>query len=77
MNRRGFFKQAAEKALPIMTMAVIASLSINTIHAANDCRENCVGSCDGSCYGYCTGYCKGECKGSCKGDCSGSSAQCS
>lgn len=77
MNRRGFFKHAAEKTLPIMTMALLASLNINPVHAANDCSENCVGSCRGDCYGDCRGYCKGECQGSCKGSCQGSSAVCS
>lgn len=76
MNRRVFFKRAAEKALPIMTMALITSLNITSAHAATDCNENCVGFCSGSCYGTCKGYCKGECTGSCKGSCSGSSAVC-
>lgn len=76
MNRRVFFKRAAEKALPIMTMALITSLNITSAHATTGCNENCVGSCSGACYTGCTGYCKGECKGSCKGYCSGSSAVC-
>lgn len=76
MNRRGFFKHAAEKALPIMTTAMLTSLNINTVHAETDCKENCVGYCWSSCYGSCEGYCKGECLGSCRGDCQGSSATC-
>lgn len=76
MNRRVFFKRAAEKALPIMTMALITSLSITSAYATTGCNENCVGACKNSCYGYCSGYCKGGCTGSCKGKCSGSSAVC-
>lgn len=77
MNRRGFFKKAAEKALPIMAAAVISSLNVIPAHAANGCSENCVGACTSSCYGDCEGYCKGSCEGSCKGSCTGSSAVCS
>lgn len=76
MNRRVFFKRAAEKALPIMTMALITSLSITSAYATTGCNENCVGGCTNSCYGNCHGYCKGSCKGSCKGACTGSSAVC-
>ena len=58
MNRRVFFKRAAEKALPIMTMALITSLSITSAYATTGCNENCVGGCTYCCYGNCVGYCK-------------------
>ena len=77
MNRRSFFKKAAEKAMPIMAVAVISSLNVIPANAANDCSENCVGYCTDNCYGSCEGYCKGQCEGSCKGSCVGSSAVCS
>ena len=79
-NRREFFKKAAKKALPLLGVITISSLSIQTVVEENiifrgkDCNNNCKGSCKGKCEGNCAeNGCKGGCYGSCSGSCSNTS----
>ena len=84
LPRRDFFKKTFQKALPIMSAAVLMVVNSPSAHAA-DCRGSCYGSCSGDCAGYCSGSCSGSCqqtcyntcKSSCNGTCQGSSATCS
>lgn len=64
-TRRGFFKQAARTALPVLSAVMLAQLPIQKTFAATDCNGSCSGTCTGSCYESCSGSCTGSCSGSC------------
>ena len=71
LSRRGFFKDAAKKALPILGAVALASMPIMTKAAETSttgCNYGCSGGCTG-CYGTCTGTCSGTCEGTCKTTC--------
>jgi hypothetical protein len=79
-NRREFFKEAAKKSLPILGMAVLATIaptalqSCKKVNSCNGCTGSCSNSCAGSCENNCARVCSGSCTGqciSCKGTCSG------
>ena len=86
-SRRGFFKEAARKVLPII--GAVALISNPVIAKAVEkestgCNYSCAGTCSGSCtgtcttgcytqcYGTCNTTCEGTCKGGCNTSCSGS-----
>ncbi len=81
-SRRGFFKNAAKKALPILAAVALANVP-QIMKATEDtpmdcaygcgrsCSFNCQGSCKGGCSGACSYSCQNTCKGSCQGGCSG------
>ena len=83
-NRREFFKEAAKKTLPILGMAVMATIapsimqsctkSLDCVDACtnacqNTCRTTCVGGCSKTCTGNCDTSCKGDCNTTCSGTC--------
>ena len=71
LSRRGFFKNAAKKALPILGVVALASMPIITKATetkATDCYKN---TCTGGCYNGCGKVCEGTCSGTCTG-CTGS-----
>ena len=81
-SRREFFKEAAKKALPIVSAIalignpVIAKAVENESLGCYGCSGTCQGTCSGSCQWdackfSCTGTCKGGCS-SCSGSCKGS-----
>ena len=74
LSRRGFFKDVAKKALPIL--GAVALINVPTITKATESTQvrctTCMGSCEGcgnSCAESCVGKCKGTCKGTCEGTC--------
>lgn len=73
-SRRGFFKSAAKKALPILAAVALANVP-QIMKAAeetpSDCRYGCAGSCYSSCLGGCYQHCRYTCQGSCKESCQG------
>lgn len=82
LSRRGFFKKAAEKALPILGGIALISLPILPQEVKADCSglcssgctsvcTGCVGQCRDGCYNGCTGTCRTGCQGSCESTCSG------
>ena len=75
-SRRELFKQAAKNVLPILGVAVLASIPIiSKATQSSGCGED---SCRSSCKGGCSGsQCKGGCVGGCKGGCSGCEGSCS
>ncbi len=77
-NRREFFKEAARKSLPILGMAVLATIapialqsckkeSVN--HCVDACTNACKTTCKSTCVGSCSNQCTTGCKGSCKTGC--------
>lgn len=76
-SRREFFKKAAKVALPIVGVAIMASLPFATVDASNTncggmCSNNCSGSCSNSCVQYCTQGCRTSCQSTCRGGCTSS-----
>ncbi len=75
-SRRGFFKDAAKKALPILAAVALANVpqimkaaEANGEMGCSYCEGKCMASCKGTCSGGCKGSCKYECSGGCKGGC--------
>ena len=76
LSRRGFFKKAAKKVLPII--ALVGLTSVQPLLAAgkrsndcSDCTGNCQYTCEGTCGSSCEKGCYGTCEGSCEGSCTG------
>ena len=74
LSRRGFFKNAAKKVLPVI--AIMGLNSIQTVFA-EDHPTCCTygGACSSSCSGGCEG-CSGSCKGGCTNKCTGCGSGC-
>jgi CXXX repeat radical SAM target protein len=69
-SRREFFKNAAKKALPILTAVALASSIPNVVNASCDgCKHTCSNTCSGTCSGSCKWDCQTTCKGTCSGSC--------
>lgn len=74
-SRRGFFKSAAKKALPILAAVALANVPQIMKAAemeATGCKNTCYGSCDGTCRNACEGLCRRGCSGctaTCKNSC--------
>lgn len=71
-SRREFFKEAARKALPVISAIALASSPIIARAAKTDpmaCNYGCAGTCSGNCFGTCTTECYTSCVGSCKTNC--------
>lgn len=72
-NRREFFKEAAKKTLPVLGMAIMATIAPSTL---SSCSKEHIG-CGNSCSGSCKTDCSGECGSSCNKACSICSQSCS
>ena len=76
-SRREFFKNAAQVALPILGIAILAnsSLIVKAADTAMGCNYSCTSSCSGTCKGACssgcTGGCYDQCYNACKNTCKG------
>ena len=77
-TRREFFKNVAQKALPMLGAIVLAgspsiakAIEEKPMGCGYTCKGECSGGCDGSCQWGCSGTCKGGCEG-CRNSCSGS-----
>lgn len=78
-SRRGFFKSAAKKALPILAAVALANvpqIMKASEEAPSDCRYGCAYSCLYGCSGSCNNSCSGSCNISCVGTCSGGCQGC-
>ena len=83
-NRRQFFKEATQKALPILGLTVMAftapcllqSCKKDSVNGCDGCAGSCQDSCSGSCSSSCTGKCT-SCKNGCTGTCLGCTGTCS
>lgn len=80
-SRRGFFKEAAKKALPVLGAIALASSPIIAKAADSNpmgcsgCMDTCLGcmhTCSGHCHGGCLRSCQESCIGGCKTGCEGS-----
>ena len=76
-NRREFFKEAAQKALPILGLVLAASTpgllqsckKDNTTGCKSSCTGTCLNGCSDGCTNRCSGTCSGTCKNTCKNGC--------
>lgn len=75
-SRRGFFKSAAKKALPILAAVALANVPqiMKAAEAETGCNRACSYSCKGGCSGGCQTQCAADgcghsCAGSCRGKC--------
>ena len=75
-TRRYFFKNTFEKALPLLGVIALASLSFPsfarqyTILDCQECKNSCQNTCSGKCEGCCAeSGCKGNCSGTCANTC--------
>lgn len=74
-SRREFFKEAAKKALPLISAIALASspvLAKAREMEAMGCNNGCTGYCDGTCTSACSrlcNSCQSNCTGSCKWSC--------
>ena len=77
LSRRDFFKNAAKKALPILAVVGLGSITpiiANTAEkglAPTSCSDGCYGGCKDGCYGGCSGTCSRVCNSNCDGTCKG------
>ncbi len=72
VSRRGFFKKAAGKVLPVIGTIFLSSIpSFISAIPSTSTPMNCNGSCSGSCSGDCSGSCDTGCTGGCGIGCSG------
>lgn len=78
-NRREFFKEAAERVLPVLGLALIVPTPFLTtctkepVECGNSCTGDCKGTCSGTCSGSSTSSGCSGCSSSCSSGCSGSS----
>ena len=78
-NRRAFFKNAANKALPIIGLLALTSFPVISVaqKSETDCRctasceHDCTRTCKSRCQEDCTSSCEGTCIGNCQSDCIG------
>lgn len=71
-NRREFFKEAAKKTLPILGMAVLATVAPTALQSCkktNNCPDVCTNACQITCQTTCVGECKTSCTKTCLSDC--------
>lgn len=73
-TRRGFFRKAANKVLPVLLLADILSMDVLAKATPQDCEGTCKGSCARTCLTTCgrdpCGHvCKGGCVNTCTGTC--------
>ena len=76
-GRRDFFKQAANKTLPLLGIMTLISNPIiaHTIKkvptncSGSSCSSTCRTTCETMCGKSCTGYCRSGCDNSCAGSC--------
>ncbi len=71
ISRRGFFKKAAGKMLPVIGAIFLSGIPSFINAAPSSTPMNCNGSCSGSCSGDCSGSCDSGCSGGCGKGCSG------
>ncbi len=64
-SRRDFFKEAAQRTLPIIGAIAIANIPLITKAESVDCN----GGCYNTCYNLCSGTCKTSCLDTCKDGC--------
>ena len=85
LSRRGFFKNAAKKALPILGAVALVNMPAITKAIgmkpsgcdAGSCEggcglNSCGGGCTDGCLNTCHNTCSGHCGGTCEGTCYGS-----
>ena len=85
-NRRQFFKEATQKALPILGLTVMAFTTPCLLQSckktnscsgcAGSCTDSCSGSCETDCELHCGNNCKETCLFNCYGACKGCGATC-
>ena len=81
LSRRGFFRQAVKKTLPILGALAVSSIpglafaKKETPSGCAACNGTCSTGCDGSCYRGCQAGCRGSCLETCKGRCVGTCYQ--
>ena len=68
-NRRQFFKEAARKSLPILGMAVLATIAPIALQSCKKSSLGCNNGCAGSCSNSCSGSCKTDCELNCGNNC--------
>ena len=78
-SRREFFKKAAKGALPILGLAIMATVPMISNAAeseyctcAGDCKGACSGGCSTTCYNQCYSTCKNGCQYTCRSTCDAS-----
>lgn len=77
-SRRQFFKKTAEKALPILGIALFGSALLTSCEkdepsSGGGSSSGCGNSCSGSCDDSCSGNCESDCAWGCSYDCRGHS----
>lgn len=74
-SRREFFKKTAQKALPILGIALFGTSILTSCEkdepddggGSSGCGNSCSGSCDDSCSGNCESDCAWGCSYDCRG----------